>query len=160
MGDEEFFAGELLMLTKNLALLDLYNGDSGIVIDMKIDEKKFIKYLMVKKKAKKSDLENEKDSSEQGGIFRKGDYIFYPINLLPREAIETAYAITIHKSQGSGYKAILVFFPEQIGHPLLNRQIVYTAITRTEGSTYIVATKETIEHAKKTIIERDTMIGF
>ena len=99
-----------------------------------------------------------KRSLVQQGIFQKGSYLFYPLHLLPKESIETAYAITIHKSQGSGYKAILVLLPEQEGHPLLNRQIAYTAITRTEGATYIFASYDTLEHARKTVIERDTQI--
>lgn len=32
-----------------------------------------------------------------------------------------AYAITIHKSQGSGYDNILIVLPKKKGHPLLNR---------------------------------------
>lgn len=102
--------------------------------------------------------EEGQQSTVQQGIFQQGSYIFYPLHLLPKESIETAYAITIHKSQGSGYKSILIFLPEQKGHPLLNRQIAYTAITRTEGSTYIVADYETLECARQTIIKRDTQI--
>ena len=137
------------MLTKNQSIFCLYNGDSGIVV-----EHNNLKYLMVKKEIKNS---GDTDVAQQG-IFQKGSYIFYPLHLLPKESIETAYAITIHKSQGSGYKAILVLLPSQIGHPLLNRQIAYTAITRTEGATYIFADYETLEHARQTVIERDTQI--
>ena len=148
-----YFTGQLLMLTKNQTMFSLYNGDSGIVV-----EYNDLKYLMVQKELKEEDVQN--DEINAGGIFRSGSYIFYPLYLLPRESITTAYAITIHKSQGSGYPAILIFLPEQKGHPLLNRQIAYTAITRTEGSTYIVASYETLEQARSTVIERDTMIDL
>ena len=149
----EFFTGQLLILTKNQTMFSLYNGDSGIVI-----EHKGLKYLMVKKDIKE---DTEQDFGKfAGGIFRNGSYMFYPLYLLPKESIETAYAITIHKSQGSGYNAILIFLPEQSGHPLLNRQIAYTAITRTEGSTYIVADYDTLEKARSTVIERDTLINL
>ena len=149
----EFFTGQLLILTKNQTMFSLYNGDSGIVI-----EHKGLKYLMVKKDIKE---DTEQDFGKfAGGIFRNGSYMFYPLYLLPKESIETAYAITIHKSQGSGYHAILIFLPEQSGHPLLNRQIAYTAITRTEGSTYIVADYDTLEKARSTVIERDTLINL
>ena len=120
-----------------------------------------LKYLMVRKELKKDwsqDSTTNERSLSQKGIFQKGSYIFYPLHLLPKESIETAYAITIHKSQGSGYKAILVFLPEQSGHPLLNRQIVYTAVTRTEGSSYIFADYPILEKARSTIIQRDTRI--
>jgi exodeoxyribonuclease V alpha subunit len=110
----------------------------------------------------KKSLKTDSDNSNiiQQGIVQKGSYIFYPLHLLPKESIETAYAITIHKSQGSGYKAIFVLLPEQKGHPLLNRQIAYTAITRTKGSTYIFADYESLENARKTIIQRDTLISL
>lgn len=147
---EDYYPGQLLMLTKNQALFCLYNGDSGIVI-----EHDGINYLMVQKSLKTDTADT---NIKQQGIVQKSRYIFYPLHLLPKEAIDTAYAITIHKSQGSGYKAILVLLPEQEGHPLLNRQIAYTAITRTEGSTYIFADYETLEAARATVIQRDTRI--
>ena len=155
---EDYFSGQLLMLTKNQSIFCLYNGDSGIVV-----EKNGLKYLMVKKEIKNiSDPQNAATTNDrslaQQGIFQTGSYIFYPLHLLPKESIETAYAITIHKSQGSGYKAILVLLPDQPGHPLLNRQIAYTAITRTEGATYIYADYGTLEAARSTVIQRDTQI--
>lgn len=159
---DQYFTGQLLMLTKNQNMFCLYNGDSGIVI-----EYNNLKYLMVKKELKtdsaQTDITSAKATANERslinqGIRQQGSYIFYPLHLLPKESIETAYAITIHKSQGSGYKAILVLLPEQAGHPLLNRQIAYTAITRTEGSTYIVADYETLEAARSTVIQRDTRI--
>ena len=155
---DDYFTGQLLMLTKNQSIFCLYNGDSGIVV-----EHNNLKYLMVKKKIKNTpDTTGHSNTNDrslvQQGIFQKGSYLFYPLHLLPKESIETAYAITIHKSQGSGYKAIFVLLPEQEGHPLLNRQIAYTAITRTEGVTYIFADYDTLEHARQTVIERDTQI--
>ena len=145
----EYFTGQLLMLTKNQSIFCLYNGDSGIVVECN-----GLKYLMVKKEIKNT---GNTDVTQQG-IFQKGSYMFYPLHLLPKESIETAYAITIHKSQGSDYKAIFVTLPSTKGHPLLNRQITYTAITRTKGATYIFADYDTLEHARQTVIERDTQI--
>ena len=120
-------------------------------------EKDDLKYLMIKKEAENESSESG-NQEKKSGIFREGNFIFYPLYLLPKESIESAYAITIHKSQGSGYPAILVFLPSQKGHPLLNRQIAYTAITRTKGSTYIYADYDTLEAARATVIQRDTLI--
>ena len=74
------------------------------------------------------------------------------------EEITLAYAITIHKSQGSDYKNILVILPTSKVHPLLNRQIIYTAITRTKGNTYILSNHERLIEAKDTVLIRDTNI--
>ena len=162
MNGEEFFPGQLLMLTKNQKMFNLYNGDTGIVFESTSDGN-VIKYLMVKKTAKQSDFENkEQDYSNQafGSIFQVGPYIFYPLYLLPRESLEVAYAITIHKAQGSGYEAILIFLPENKDNPLLNKQILYTALTRTKGSTYLLANEETLKKAVERKIVRTTMIKF
>ena len=159
---EEFFPGQLLMLTKNQKMFNLYNGDTGIVFESESDGN-VIKYLMVKKTAKKSNSENkEQNFSNQsfGSIFQVGSYIFYPLYLLPRESLEVAYAITIHKAQGSGYEAILIFLPENINNPLLNRQILYTALTRTKGSTYLLANENILKQAVEREIVRTTMIQF
>ena len=153
---DEFFAGELLMVSKNQAMFNLYNGDSGIVVTLKSDGGS-LKYLMVKKDLKEGGADSQ---GKAAGIFNAGAFVFYPLYLLPSDSIEIAYAITIHKSQGSGYGAIFVFVPEKDGHPLLNRQILYTAITRTEGSTYIVATESMLECARKNCIERRAMIDL
>ena len=149
----DYFAGQLLMITRNQSMFSLYNGDCGILVGFNDSN---IIYFMVEKKIFGTSQESAESSSEE--IFRIGDFLFYPVYLFPKDSVETAYAITIHKSQGSGYKNIMVFLPEKEGHPLLNRQILYTAITRTKGTTCIVSTRELMEYAKNTVIKRDTKI--
>lgn len=149
-----FFPGELLMLSSNQKQFNLYNGDSGVVVRFVDDSSN---YLMLEKSAS---ADENTESGEKDGIFRIGKYIFYRLDFLPADSIEIAFAITIHKSQGSGYENILIFVPEDERHPLLNRQIVYTAITRTKGATYIVASEQMMQAAKNNKIERDTQIIF
>jgi len=43
-------------------------------------------------------------------------------------ALELAYALTIHKSQGSQFNLVILVLPEE--HPILSRELLYTAITR------------------------------
>lgn len=60
-------------------------------------------------------------------------------------SIELAYCITVHKSQGSSSKIIIIAFPY---HYLLNsRQLIYTAITRTREHCVVVASKKTLVQA-------------
>ena len=90
---------------------------------------------------------------------KQSKFVFYPLSYFPEDCLETAFAITIHKSQGSGYPNIMMFLPARKGHPLLNRQILYTGITRTKKqSLTIIATPETFKSACETVIERDTGI--
>ena len=78
---------------------------------------------------------------------RQADYDFTQLNEL-----EPAYAMTVHKSQGSEYRAVIL--TAWNGSPyLLSRSILYTAITRARELLIIVGREETIgvmvENAKK-----------
>ncbi len=60
------------------------------------------------------------------------------------DELELAYAVTIHKSQGSEYLAVII--PIHSGPPmLLNRNLLYTAITRAKKLVVGVGLKETLE---------------
>ena len=43
--------------------------------------------------------------------------------------VETVYAMTVHKSQGSEFRHTLLILPDR-PHPLLTRELIYTAVTR------------------------------
>ena len=69
---------------------------------------------------------------------READYDFTQLNEL-----EPAYAMTVHKSQGSEYRAVIL--AAWNGSPyLLNRSILYTAITRAKELLIIVGRQETV----------------
>ncbi len=130
-GYSKYIPGQLLMITKNQEMFKLYNGDTGIVVF-----KDNTPYLMLK----------------------KDGFVFYQLSLLSSDAIETAFAITIHKSQGSEYDEVTVFLPKQVGHPLLNNQILYTGITRAKSVVEIIATPKTYAAACEPPTRRDTGI--
>ena len=68
--------------------------------------------------------------------------IEYPFSSL--DEIELAYAVTIHKSQGSEYPAVLL--PLLTGPKMLfNRNLLYTAVTRARKCVTILGSRETIE---------------
>ena len=144
--DSGYFPGQLLIITKNQEMFKLYNGDTGIVV---FDGN--TPCLMLKK----APLQNS-------GITEKtrDDFVFYPLSILPEDSITTAFAITIHKSQGSEYKHITMFLPTKIGHPLLTNQILYTGITRAKESVTIIASNETFKAAVTTVSERNTGISL
>ena len=154
----DHFAGEQLIITRNLPLLDLYNGDNGIVV--KIKGKEDFLYFMIEKGGGNISEDKIPDETEMNHVFYFKGYGFFPLHLIPSDSIELAYAITIHKSQGSGYNKVLIYLPEKEGHPLLNRQILYTAITRAESHAYIVADETVLEWAISNKVERDTNINL
>ena len=66
----------------------------------------------------------------------------YPFSTL--DEIELAYAITIHKSQGSEYPAVIL--PLLSGPKMLfNRNLLYTAVTRAKKCVTILGSSETVQ---------------
>ena len=141
--DSGYFPGQLLIITRNQEMFKLYNGDTGIVV---FDGN--TPCLMLKK------------APPQGSERTRDDFVFYPLSVLPEDSITTAFAITIHKSQGSEYKHVTMFLPTKIGHPLLTNQIIYTGITRAKESVTIIAGDDTFKAAVTTVSERDTGISL
>jgi exodeoxyribonuclease V alpha subunit len=74
-------------------------------------------------------------------MFDEGRQVEYTYTNL--DELELAYAITIHKSQGSEYPAVIL---PLIGGPkmLLNRNLLYTAVTRAKKCVIIVGSRDTL----------------
>lgn len=139
--NSNYFLGQLLMINKNQEMYKLYNGDMGIVI-----YERNIPYILLKK----ANLKSEQSMQTE--------FVAYPLSLLPTDSIENAFAITIHKSQGSEYDHVTLFLPRQSGHPLLNNQIVYTGVTRAKKSVSIIASEDIFKEACERVISRETGI--
>ena len=60
------------------------------------------------------------------------------------DELELAYAMTVHKAQGSEFEAVVVALSSGISKRLLTRNILYTAITRAKKLLVIVGSQETI----------------
>jgi len=79
-------------------------------------------------------INNEK--KEENFYYETSDGLYYiPFNEIRRneqEYFELAYAISVHKSQGSGFNHLFLVLPARYG--LLSKELVYTALTRTKKS--------------------------
>ena len=69
---------------------------------------------------------------------------------------ELAYAMTVHKSQGSEFENVLVVLPNDANHPLLNRQIVYTGLTRARKRAVVIGSEASLKAALTRKLERNT----
>ncbi|MEK8088869.1 exodeoxyribonuclease V subunit alpha [Thermithiobacillus plumbiphilus] len=99
------YAGRPVMVIRNDYTLRLYNGDIGILLP---------------------------DPAANGAIrafFAQPDGSVRAIhpNRLPEH--DTAYAMTVHKSQGSEFDEVLLVLPEADA-PVLTRELIYTGVTR------------------------------
>lgn len=96
--------------------MGIFNGDTGIIKEIN----EFSEILTVE--------------------FDEGRFVEYSYKQL--EELELAYAITIHKSQGSEYPAVIL--PLLTGpQMLMNRNLLYTAVTRAKKCVCLVGSKET-----------------
>jgi exodeoxyribonuclease V alpha subunit len=61
-------------------------------------------------------------------------------------AVDTVYAMTVHKSQGSQFDTAAVLLPDPTS-PILTRELLYTAVTRARRELILVGTEEAIRAA-------------
>ena len=112
-GDTEFFPGRIILVTRNNKILDLNNGDVGFVAYDRANrgtdrEKNLYVWFL------------SKDSSREGAVR-------IPIAFL--DSYESAFCMTIHKSQGSEYDHVLIALSSRYNE-VLTKELIYTAITR------------------------------
>ncbi len=117
--DLEFYEFRPVMVTKNNYNVTptLYNGDTGILAK---DEKDELKAWF------------EKD----------GKIIPYACGFLGR--VETNFAQTIHKSQGSEYPKVLVVMPKSKDILILTRELLYTGVSRGKNQVTLMASDQII----------------
>ncbi len=107
---EKFYNGRPVMISRNDYSLSLFNGDIGITSNTGTVEVVF---------------------PGNGGELR----VVHP-SQLPEH--ETAFAMTIHKSQGSEFDNVLVVMPER-WNMVMTRELLYTAVTRARDGVVIAA---------------------
>lgn len=124
--------GVPVMVTRNTRERNLWNGDIGVTV---------------------------RGPDGMAVLFPRGDKVAVcPVGLLPEH--ELAYAMPVHKSHGSEFENVMVVLPDDEKHPLLNRQIVYTGITRAKKRAVIMGTEKALTAALSRKIKRDTGIAL
>jgi len=88
-------------------------------------------------------------------ILGNGELSEIPVPKLPDH--HPAWAITIHRSQGSEYSNVLVVVP-QAESAMATRSLLYTAITRAKESVYVLGDLESVKKAVDTPTDRTTLL--
>lgn len=136
----DWYHGRPVIITANDYHLGLYNGDTGIALSDRHSGRNLKVY------------------------FRPGDgkmKDFHPARL---GGHETAYASTVHKSQGSEYDRVILVLPENPSQ-VLSMELVYTAVTRAKKE-FILVGRENIfsmaimKRAKRTSGLYDRLLGL
>ena len=134
LGQNTWFHGRPVMVLQNNYELGLFNGDIGFCLQTG-DER--------------SRLEVFFENKAQG----------IAVNLLNEDVIATAYAMTIHKSQGSEFDHVAITFDNSHAR-LLSKELIYTAVTRAKKQVTIYSTKHAFEKAVQTPTERHTGLAL
>ncbi len=129
----EFYEHRPVIITRNNYTLKLFNGDVGII-----------------RKDKNGALKAWFENSE-GELFD-----IYP-GLI--QHAETVYAMTIHKSQGSEFDRVLIILPAADNAAVLNRQLLYTAVTRAKTQVILQAAATVIAQAAAHQVDRASGIA-
>ena len=118
-GKTTFKVGDKVMQLKNNYLKEVFNGDTGYITDIDTEERTI--------KVEYDDQTVEYDSSEF-------------------DEITLAYATTIHKSQGSEYSIVIIPITEA-HHRMLQRNLIYTAVTRSKDVCILIGSPEMFKYA-------------
>ncbi|TGM03188.1 exodeoxyribonuclease V subunit alpha [Leptospira jelokensis] len=133
-----YFEGMPIIIQANDQMRKLFNGDIGLVVSI---------------------------HSELRAVFPIEDRLYsFALDTLPDH--EPAFFLTIHKSQGSEYKSILLYLPPMAALgidaennlSILNRRILYTAITRAKEKVILLGDFQTWEFGLQSFRKRYTGI--
>lgn len=132
-----FAAGEPVLVTRNDYERGLYNGDQGLVI-----------------------LAREgRGPVRRLAVFRRGDedFVSFPIEVV-ESRLELAYAVTVHKAQGSEHERVAIVLPEEPA-PLLTRELLYTAVTRARRHVLIFGEEARLIEGVRRRVERQSALA-
>ncbi len=121
--DLAVYAGEPVMITRNDYRHGLFNGDQGILVKAR-----------------------QEGGIHQAVVFRtSGGFRALPYRPLQPQ-LELAWALTVHKAQGSEFDRVVLVLPSA-DSPLLTREILYTALTRARTGATILGSREALQAA-------------
>jgi exodeoxyribonuclease V alpha subunit len=125
------YAGRPLLVTRNDYGLQLFNGDVGILVA------------------------DPEDPSRRRAVFRSGEGTLRRLSPARLPPHETVFAMSIHKSQGSEFDEVAVLLAEPES-PLLSRELLYTAVTRSRRRVVLYATRSAVAAAVRRPVERSS----
>ncbi|HET7843112.1 MAG TPA: exodeoxyribonuclease V subunit alpha, partial [Xanthomonadales bacterium] len=118
--EQALHAGQPVLVVANDYDLDLYNGDTGVVLPG--------------------------DDGALRIFFRTAGGAARDVAPAQLPAHETGYAMTVHKAQGSEFDEVVLVLPRE-SHPLLTREWLYTAVSRAKTKLTVFAPFAVIEAA-------------
>jgi exodeoxyribonuclease V alpha subunit len=126
VGKYLFREGDKILQLKNRPTDDVYNGDIGILLEINQEEKYFL-------------------------IDFSGTFVFYGFDDL--QDISLAYAMSVHKAQGSEYQIVFLVI-NRYNLQMLSRKLIYTAISRARKKLVIVGDPQLLLQGLSRILKK------
>jgi exodeoxyribonuclease V alpha subunit len=126
-----FVVGEPLIVLRNDYERGLFNGDQGIRLWVRRGDARQIPMAVF----------------PRGGIF-----VAFRFEAI-RDFVELAYAMTVHKAQGSEFDSTAIVLPEK-PIAILTRELIYTAVSRSKSSVAILSAESILKEAIENPVER------
>ena len=148
--------GDRVMQTKNDYEKGVFNGDIGYIVAVNLEKELLkVEFLDTDKQETDSkfwldywDMDEDEEEDEEIEAHGPNPYVTYSRNDL--ENLDPAYAITIHKSQGSEFPAVIMPFLNS-HFVMLERNLLYTGVTRAKKYLFLKGQRNAIYKAVKTI---------
>jgi len=142
-GDDHarWYPGRAVMILRNDAASGLFNGDIGLCLP-DAQGQPWVWF--------------EANPTEQSQGPARHAVRFTP-GSLPEH--QSAFAITVHKSQGSEYGHLALLLPPDPGNRILSRQLLYTGVSRARHSLELWGTHNTLDAALATPIHRTSALA-
>jgi exodeoxyribonuclease V alpha subunit len=145
-GDEKFRVGDRVMNTKNFADADVWNGTTGSVHAIDSDGGIWITLDVPIRDMERSTPDHE--AYKDTVLFDR---------TMARE-LKLAYALTVHKAQGSQYRRVVFIALRRDSRALLDRGLIYTAVTRTKEQCVVMGQYDAFAEGIRTVREKRTVI--
>ena len=133
IGDDEFFVGRPVIVTRNDRHTGLSNGDTGVVVD--VDGRRQVWFP-------------ELDNAD-------GRFLVSPSRLPQHESF---FALTVHRAQGSEYDEVL-FVPGDAASQVCTRELFYTAVTRARQRVTVLAPEQAVRATVGRVTTRASGLG-
>lgn len=157
-GGDDFFPGQIIIITKNDPVLGLVNGNVGFCAYDATEDEERDGLQGVKAKGAQDATANVWSQQEQKNALR----VFIPVGVEERDGqsvtkvrvistllltdYDNGFAMSIHKSQGSEYDKVTMVLSEKENR-VLTKELVYTGITRAKKCVEVVSSDQVLLYA-------------
>ena len=161
-GAGHYFRGQLLMATRNDYRLGIMNGDVGLCWP---DANGVLMLYFEARTGTEARAEVDRVAIEEAGAsadvaapleLKSTRLVPFEVALL--SGVVSAFAMTVHKAQGSEFDAVTLILPEldaaQLEKMGLHRALIYTAVTRAKSSLTLCATETALAYGLQTTARR------